>query len=72
MWEDLRLLYKDFNDPENHQSITALGGSLAALRKQRSGEKVFSKTIPDLLDLGINIGGSIENCNLANTTFQFT
>jgi hypothetical protein len=60
MWEDLKKLYKNFVDPDNRQSVTALGGSIAAIRMQRSGEMIFSKQIPDLIDLGSNIGGSIE------------
>jgi hypothetical protein len=51
-------------DQEIHASVTELGGAYAAISRQRGGDKIFSKPVPDLIDFGANIGGSIEDCNI--------
>ncbi len=60
MWDGIRKKYNGFINQDNHESITALGGAIAAFQRQRNGEKVFSEQIPDLLELGTEIGGIFE------------
>jgi hypothetical protein len=54
-------------DRDIHESVSELGGAYAAIKRQRSGEKPFSKPIPDLLGLGVNMGASIKDCDICNT-----
>jgi hypothetical protein len=47
-------------DKDFHALVTTLGGAHAVIRSQRNEETAISKAIPDALNLGISVGGSID------------